>query len=91
MDVEPKSSQDFVKNLQLLDSMDESIGDLRERIEFVDRLFSLMGQYMIPLTTEDSGLLTTIKTQLGKSKAIVKSQRHCEKQHRKKTHNIEDS
>ncbi len=48
--------------------MDASIGDLRERIGFVDHLFTLMGQYLIPLTAEDMGLLTTIKTQLGKSK-----------------------
>ena len=68
LDVEPKSSHDFVKNLELLESMDASIGDLREQIGFVDHLFTLMGQYLIPLTAEDMGLLTTIKTQLGKSK-----------------------
>ena len=38
----------------------------RERVAFIDNLFALMSEYSIQLTAEDSAMLATIKTQLGK-------------------------
>ena len=38
--------------------------DLKERTKFVDDLFNLMAEYSIPLSGEDSAMVTTIKSSL---------------------------
>ena len=50
LDFEPKTSSDFVDNLDLLNTIEENIKDLKERTKFVDDLFSLMAEYTIPLS-----------------------------------------
>ena len=64
LDFEPKTSSDFVDNLDLLNTIEGTIKDLKERTKFVDDLFSLMAEYTIPLSGEDSAMLTTIKSSL---------------------------
>ena len=64
LDFEPKTSSDFVDNLDLLDTIEDTIKDLKERTLFVDDLFTLMSEYSIPLSGEDSGMLSTIKSSL---------------------------
>ena len=64
LDFEPKTSSDFVDNLDLLHSIEDIIKDLKDRTEFVDELFVLMGDYSIPLSGEDTGMLSTIKSSL---------------------------
>ena len=50
LDFEPKTSSDFVDNLDLLNTIEDTITDLKERTKFVDDLFSLMAEYSIPLS-----------------------------------------
>ena len=50
LDFEPKTSSDFVDNLDLLNTIEGTIKDLKERTKFVDDLFSLMAEYTIPLS-----------------------------------------
>ena len=64
LDFEPKTSSDFVDNLDLLNTIEGTVKDLKERTKFVDDLFSLMAEYTIPLSGEDSAMLTTIKSSL---------------------------
>ena len=64
LDFEPKTSSDFVDNLDLMDTIEAIIKDLRERTTFVDNLFNLMSEYSIPLSGEDSGMLSSIKSAL---------------------------
>ena len=64
LDFEPKTSSDFVDNLDLLNTIEGTVIDLKERTKFVDDLFSLMAEYTIPLSGEDSAMLTTIKSSL---------------------------
>ena len=64
LDFEPKTSSDFVDNIELLNTIEDTISCLRERTNFVDDLFSLMAEYSIPLSGEDSAMVTTIKSSL---------------------------
>ena len=50
--------------------------NLRNRTEFVDSLFGLMLEYSIPVSAEDSGMLTAIKTQLGTLYSVMQSDRN---------------
>jgi hypothetical protein len=55
-----------VESLSLLDNIDGTIESLKQRTTFVENLFSLMSEYQLPLSGEDTSMLATIKSQLGK-------------------------
>jgi len=61
-----------VESLNLLGSIDGTIESLRGRTTFLENLFSLMSEYLIPLSGEDTSMLAAIKSQLGNISPFVK-------------------
>ena len=50
VDFELKTSSDYVDNLDLLDAIDNPIADIKDQTMLVDDLFTLMGEFSIPLS-----------------------------------------
>ncbi len=69
IDFEPKSCPDFVESIGLLTTIEGTIESLKRRTIFLENLFGLMAEYLIPLSGEDTSMLAAIKAQLGNIQA----------------------
>jgi hypothetical protein len=58
-----------VESIGLLTTIEGTIENLKRRTIFLENLFGLMAEYLIPLSGEDTSMLAAIKAQLGNIQA----------------------
>ena len=64
IDFEPKSAEDFVSNLDVVDRMNEGFDRLESKLLAIENVYGIMAEIPIPVAADDRNALKALKVLL---------------------------